>query len=92
VDTTFPRERSSRHSLSVGPILVAHVILIHVKRLTYDLRTFFVARLPSFSVGPILVAHIILVHVKRFTNDIRAGFVALLGSIRPIVLLRLITL
>lgn len=75
------------HSLTVGPILVAHVILIHIKRLTYDLRAFIVAHLPSFTVRPILIAYIILIHVKRFTNDFRAAFVTLLRNIRPIVLL-----
>ena len=83
---------STLASFGVGPISVAHVILIHVKRLTYDLRTSFVPRLPSFSVGPISVAHVILIHVKRLTYDFRTAFVTLLGSIRPLALLRLIAM
>ena len=30
---------STLHSFSAGPVLIAHIILIHVQRVTYDIRT-----------------------------------------------------
>ena len=34
---------STLHSFSAGPVLITHIILIHVQRLTHDLRTALVA-------------------------------------------------
>src|ERR1035441_5715432 len=58
---------STLHSFSSGPVLIAHIILIYVQRLTHDIRTALVALLStlhSFNAGPVLIAHIILIHVR----------------------------
>ena len=87
-----PVRINASHTFRVRPILVAHIILVHVKRFTNDIGTFLVACLPSFSVAPGLVTHIILIDVKRFTNDLRAVLVTRLGGVRAIVLLSLIAM
>ena len=84
---------STLHSFSSGPVLIAHIILIYVQRLTHDIRTALVALLStlhSFNAGPVLIAHIILIHVQRLAHDIRTALVALLSTLRFIVLLGLI--
>jgi len=39
---------STLQSFSAGPVLIAHIILIHVQRVAHDLRTAFVAMLFIF--------------------------------------------
>src|ERR1035438_9867171 len=36
---------STLHSFSAGPVLIAHILLIHVQRVANDIRTFLVALL-----------------------------------------------
>src|ERR1039458_7748808 len=39
--------RSALHSFSAGPVVIAHIILIYVQRLTHDIRTVLVALLST---------------------------------------------
>jgi hypothetical protein len=94
-DTTFQRSilvvgvgpLLTLHSFRTGPVLIAHIILIDVQRLTPDFRTVLVALLSNLRLIVLLglIAHIILIHVQRLTPDFRTALVALLSNVRLIV-------
>jgi hypothetical protein len=46
---------STLHSFSAGPVLIAHIILIHVQRVTYDIRTALVTLLFTLRLIVLLV-------------------------------------
>jgi hypothetical protein len=82
------------------PGLIAHIILIHVERLTHDLCTGLVGLLDRLRLIALLgrlvaslglIPHIILIHVERLTHDFRTGFAGLLDRLRLIALLGLIS-
>jgi hypothetical protein len=75
---------------SAWPVLITHIILIHVQRVAHDIRTALVGLLSilhRFSAGPVLITHIILIHVQRLTHDFRTALVAPLSTLRLIDLL-----
>ena len=83
---------STLHSFSAAPVLIAHIILIYVERLTHHFRTAFVALLSNLRLIVLLglIAHIILIHVERLAHHFRTALVALLSNSQLIVLLGLI--
>jgi len=69
---------STLHSFSAGPVLIAHIIVIHVQRVTHDFRTVFVALLSGLWLIVLLglIAHIVIIHLQRLTHDFRTFLVA----------------